>query len=126
MSELNMSIPSSGLPAINNNSVKVESNPIVKAESKADVNTQAQDEQVAKITPPTKEEVEIVIKELKEFMETTKRGLSFSVDEQLGIDVVSVKDLETEEVIRQIPSEELVVLRKKMDDIAGVLFETKV
>ena len=122
MSEFNMSIPASGLPALDNNSGKVESNPIVKAEAKTETDAQ----QVAKVTPPTKEEVEIVINELNEFMETTQRGLSFSVDKQLGIEVVSVTDLETEEVIRQIPSEELVVLRKKMNDIAGVLFETKV
>ncbi|MCK5818658.1 MAG: flagellar protein FlaG [Psychromonas sp.] len=122
MSDSNMAIPASGLNASNINSSKVDSKPIIKTEAKAEAN----DLQTEKAIKPTQEEVEIVIKELNEFMETTKRGLSFSVDKQLGIELVSVMDLETEEVIRQIPSEELVVLRKKMDDIAGVLFETKV
>ncbi|WP_019613217.1 flagellar protein FlaG [Psychromonas ossibalaenae] len=72
------------------------------------------------------EEVEHVVEEMNAFMQSMQRNLSFSVDEQLGKDIVSVTDVETEEVIRQIPSEDLMVLLKKMDDVAGILFDTKV
>ena len=72
------------------------------------------------------EEVEVAVEEMNAFVQSMQRNLSFTVDEQLGQAIISVKDTETDEVIRQIPSEELVVLRKKMDDVAGILFEAKV
>lgn len=72
------------------------------------------------------EEVEATVEEVNAFMQSMQRNLSFSIDEQLGQAIISVKDGETDEVIRQIPSEELVVLRKKMDDVVGILFEAKV
>jgi len=72
------------------------------------------------------QEVDSVIDELNTFMQSMQRNLSFTIDEELGQAIISVKDGETEEVIRQIPSEELVVLRKKMDDVAGILFDTEV
>ncbi|GLS89418.1 hypothetical protein GCM10007916_04850 [Psychromonas marina] len=74
----------------------------------------------------SEQEVDNVIDELNTFMQSMQRNLSFTIDEELGQAIISVKDGETEEVIRQIPSEELVVLRKKMDDVAGILFDTEV
>ncbi|WP_354624014.1 flagellar protein FlaG [Psychromonas sp. MME2] len=71
-------------------------------------------------------EAESAIAEINAFVQSMQRNLSFQVDEDLGESIISVKDMETDELIRQIPSEELVVLRKKMDDVAGILFDTKV
>ncbi|RBW47425.1 hypothetical protein DS885_03235 [Psychromonas sp. B3M02] len=72
------------------------------------------------------EEIAQTVQEMNEFLHDMKRNLSFSVDDELGKSVIIVKDSDSDEVIRQIPSEELVVLRKKMDDVAGILFDTKV
>jgi flagellar protein FlaG len=74
----------------------------------------------------TAKEITETVDEMNSFLQSMNRNLSFSVDEQLGESVIIVKDSESEEVIRQIPSEELVVLRKKMDDVVGILFDTKV
>jgi flagellar protein FlaG len=71
-------------------------------------------------------EVEVAVQEINAFMQSMQRNLSFTIDEQLGQEIISVTDAETHEMIRQIPSEELVVLRKKMDDVVGILFDTKV
>lgn len=76
--------------------------------------------------PLTDKEVNDTVDELNSFLQDMKRNLSFSVDDTSGQSVILVKDSESEEVIRQIPSEELVVLRKKMDDLTGLLFDTKV
>ncbi|WP_166371150.1 flagellar protein FlaG [Psychromonas sp. SA13A] len=76
--------------------------------------------------PLTDKEVNDTVDELNSFLQDMKRNLSFSVDDTSGESVILVKDSESEEVIRQIPSEELVVLRKKMDDLTGLLFDTKV
>lgn len=53
-------------------------------------------------------------------------NLAFSVDQRSGESVVKVSDAESGDVIRQIPSEELLVLRKKMDDLSGIIFDEKV
>ncbi len=79
-----------------------------------------------KIKELTAAEISETVEEMNNFLQDMKRNLSFSVDEDLGKSVITVKDSENDEVIRQIPSEELVVLRKKMDDVAGILFDTKV
>lgn len=77
-------------------------------------------------TELTAAEISATVEEMNSFLKDMKRNLSFSVDDDLGRSVITVKDSENDEVIRQIPSEELVVLRKKMDDVAGILFDTKV
>ena len=66
------------------------------------------------------------VEEVNAFMQSMDRNLSFRVDEDLGEPIISVMDLETNEVIRQIPSEELLVIRKKMNDVNGALFDDKV
>ncbi len=71
-------------------------------------------------------EAKETVQEVNDILQSMHRNLSFSYDEHLGESVILVKDSESEEVIRQIPSEELVVLRKKMDDVVGILFDTKV
>ncbi|MCP9760009.1 flagellar protein FlaG [Aquitalea sp. S1-19] len=51
--------------------------------------------------------------------------LKFSVDEDTGIDVVKVIDKETDQVIRQMPSEEMLKIAQSLDKIVGVLFKDK-
>lgn len=75
---------------------------------------------------PSQSELNAAIEEINDNMQCIKCSLSFSVDEQLGTDIVTIKDKESEEVVRQIPSEELMVIRRKMDDVVGILFDTKV
>ncbi|MGL5906360.1 MAG: flagellar protein FlaG, partial [Shewanella sp.] len=42
-----------------------------------------------------------------------------------GLPVVSVMDIETGELIRQIPTEEALALAEKMSEIAGLLMKTE-
>jgi flagellar protein FlaG len=49
------------------------------------------------------------------------RKIRFEVEKDLDIMIVKVIDSETEEVIRQIPSEELVELSKNARDLKGLL-----
>jgi len=74
----------------------------------------------------TAKEIGEAVDEVNAFMTNMQHNLSFSVDEDSGEPIVFIKDSDTDEVIRQIPSEELVVLRKKLDDVTGILFDTKV
>ncbi|MCL6261817.1 flagellar protein FlaG [Craterilacuibacter sp. RT1T] len=51
--------------------------------------------------------------------------LKFSVDDDTGIQVVKVIDKSTDEVIRQMPSEEMLKIAQSLDKIVGVLFKDK-
>lgn len=97
-----------------------EQAPIKEEDRIVDVKSEIQNEDV------NHGDVQDAVTEINHFMQSMQRNLSFSVDEQLGCDIISVTDMETDAVIRQIPSEELLVLRQKMDDVAGILFDTKV
>ena len=52
--------------------------------------------------------------------------LSFVVDDDTGSTVINIVDSENGEVIKQIPSEELLRLRKKMGEIQGLLLDRKI
>ena len=52
-------------------------------------------------------------------------SLHFSVDESTGRTVVKVVDKESEELIREIPSEELLKLAANIEEMMGILFDKK-
>ncbi|WP_094752402.1 flagellar protein FlaG [Psychromonas sp. CD1] len=72
------------------------------------------------------ENIEKTVANINDFMNSMQSHLSFHIDKQLEKVIVSVIDDETDEVIRQIPSEDLVVLLKKMDGVKGMLFDRNV
>jgi len=53
-------------------------------------------------------------------------GLNYTVDRETHSVIVKVIDRDTNEVIRQIPSEEMVKLRATMRDLQGLLFKAEV
>ncbi|NQY62772.1 MAG: flagellar protein FlaG [Alteromonadaceae bacterium] len=72
------------------------------------------------------EELEKVVENLNAFVQLSKRDVSFAVDKTSGRDVISVFEADTQELIRQIPSEEALALLKRMDKAIGLLFSEKV
>ncbi|MGL5409861.1 MAG: flagellar protein FlaG [Shewanella sp.] len=69
--------------------------------------------------------LEQVASTLSDMLDLTRKGLDFRVDEVEGLPVVSVMDIETGELIRQIPTEEALALAEKMSEIAGLLMKTE-
>lgn len=63
---------------------------------------------------------------LNEQMAASKTGLGFSVDKSLGRPVVTVRNTQTGEVVRQIPTEVVVRLAHSIDDMKGLLLNTKI
>ena len=63
---------------------------------------------------------------VQEELERLNVRLVFNVDEDTKEIVVKVVDPKTDEVIRQIPPEELLEIRKKLDEIVGILFDVRV
>ncbi len=50
--------------------------------------------------------------DVSEFIQTVSRSLQISVDRQLGDTVIRVLDTETDELVRQIPSEDLLEIAR--------------
>ena len=65
-----------------------------------------------------------MVEDLNEMAQTVQRQLSFSVDEDSGKTVIKVIDTETEEVIRQIPPEDIMEMQKHLGEMNGLLFRT--
>ena len=53
-------------------------------------------------------------------------SLSFSIDDDSGSLVVQVVESESGRVIRQIPPDEILTLRKRLEELTGIIFDAKV
>ncbi len=62
------------------------------------------------------------VNRLNEQMQRNGRDLSFSLDEKIDRTIITVKNLQTGEVVRQIPTEEVVRLAHSIEDMKGLLF----
>ena len=73
----------------------------------------------------TKEALNGAVRDLNDFVQTVRRELQFSVDEDTGRSIVTVLNKETDEVVRQIPSEEALAISSFLKSHAGLLIDTK-
>ena len=88
---------------------KMKSGPdTAKSEAKAD-QAEAKDKTQPAVTA---DELGEAVENINQFVNSQGRTLNFSVDEESGKPVVKVIDFETKEVIRQIPSEEVLTMAK--------------
>ena len=73
---------------------------------------------------PNKERADLqkAIDQLNNQMKDKNRDLSFSLDDRINRTIITVKKLETGEVVRQIPSEDFVKLAHSLEDMKGLLF----
>jgi len=63
---------------------------------------------------------------LNEQMSATKQGLGFSYDESKKQAVIRVSNTATGEVIRQIPSEDVLRMAHQIDALKGILYNKAV
>lgn len=71
----------------------------------------------------TKEAMEGIAQSLQSVSRSS--GLQFAVDDELGRVVVKVVDPETQEVIKQFPSEDAIRLSKSLGKLSGSLHQEK-
>lgn len=65
-----------------------------------------------------------LIRELEEQLPTTaSKGLRFQMDETLNRPIVSVVDKDSGQVLRQLPTEEVVRSARNIDYMRGILFD---
>lgn len=84
--------------------------------------------------PVAKPQLEVTVSDISEFVQNIQRSIQFSVSETSGRTIIKVYDAETDELIREIPSEEMQriaeVIAKQLDSgeqpSNGILVSTNV
>lgn len=78
-------------------------------------------------SPPVEsEQVHRAAETINRQLQTVAPNLRFSVDEDTGKTVVRVVDTGTGEIIRQVPSEEVLAISRSLDRLQGLLFHQEV
>jgi len=75
--------------------------------------------------PASDEKIQQAVDQIQDFTDQVARNLKFSIDEDTGKTVVKVLDSQTQEVIRQFPSEEAISIARTLDKVQGLLFSDK-
>jgi flagellar protein FlaG len=81
--------------------------------------------QEASTAPASLQEVEQAMEEVRNAIAPMAQDLLFSIEEDTGKTVIKVVDSSTDEVIRQIPSEEIITIAKALDNLQGLLLKQK-
>ena len=72
------------------------------------------------------EEVEHELEKLNETMRTFSRGLNFELHEDSGRHMVQVMDLIENEIIREIPPEEVLDISAKINEMIGLVIDVRI
>ena len=85
------------------------------------VSTPMQSSNINEVVAPVRESIEKIAADLQKFVQSMGRDLNFSVDETTGYHVVRVIDQNTGELIRQLPSDELLKLAREFEQLQNAL-----
>lgn len=85
-------------------------------ESQQDIASPSQDQRV---------QLDTAVANIQSYAQSVTRNLNFSIDDSTGDVVVKVIDGESGKVVRQIPSEEVLKLAARLDDIRSLMFEAR-
>ncbi len=66
--------------------------------------------------------IQEAVARLNEQMQSKGRDLSFSIDEKIDRSIITVRNLKTGELVRQIPTEYMGRLAHSIEDMKGLLF----
>ncbi|BBB66505.1 flagellar protein FlaG [Undibacterium sp. YM2] len=73
--------------------------------------------------PPEFDKVTKAVDDINKTIQSLSQSLEFSVEEHSNKVVVKVVDLQTKEVLRQIPSEEALEISRSLDKLQGLLIK---
>jgi flagellar protein FlaG len=88
-------------------------------------NTEIKNTNIDVNSQPSLEAVAKAAEQIQSFVKEMGRNLDFSVDATTGYNVVRVVNPETNEIIRQLPSEELLKIARSMETWNSVLVNQK-
>jgi flagellar protein FlaG len=101
----------------------VQARRAVPAVVKTDRSNTRQEASVSQENAKEAKDLPEMVEQLNTKLQETQRGLRFSVDDSSGRIVVKVIDVDTDEVIRQIPSEEMLTIMRQAGDSQSLLFD---
>lgn len=73
----------------------------------------------------SRDEINNAVSRLEKFVAPNQSDINFTLDESSGLQIVKIVDRKTQEVIRQMPSEEAVALAQALDKLQGLLIKDK-
>ncbi len=73
-----------------------------------------------------REELEDHVEQLNEILDTFDRKLSFEVHEGTNRHLVRVMDARTEEVLREIPPEEVLDMVARIEEMVGIVIDERI
>ncbi len=88
-------------------------------------NTVIKPSNVDATSQPTREVVAKAAADIQQFVQSMGRNLNFSIDETTGYHVVRVVNPNTGELVRQLPSEELLKIARDFQRLNNVLISQK-
>ncbi|PMG75076.1 hypothetical protein BCU84_16945 [Shewanella sp. 10N.286.51.B7] len=72
-----------------------------------------------------KQDLADITNDLNDMTALMRKGLAFKLDDDSGQNVISVMDVDSGDIIRQIPNAEALELSKKLAEVAGILLNTE-
>jgi len=103
---------------------EVPASSTVKALVQPTIEKQLQPEQTPSVraSAVNEKEIETVVDDLNEFVQSAQRQLEFFVDKESGKTVVRVIDTDTGDTIRNIPSDEVLNMQKHLKEMSDRMF----
>ncbi|MCL5061106.1 MAG: flagellar protein FlaG [Candidatus Thermoplasmatota archaeon] len=78
------------------------------------------------VQPATQEALAAAVQSANAYVQSVSTNIQFTLDQDTGRTVVKMVDTETEEVLRQFPSEEMLAISRSIDRMQGLLINRKV
>lgn len=102
------------------------SSPATGPQSASGIASTTQSQQKQEVATASREALQASVDAMNNFVQPLNNSLQFSVDDDTGKTVVKVVDLTTDEVIRQMPTEEALAIAKALDKLKGLLIQQQV
>jgi len=114
------SLPMEQGPKLNVPTVRNDAEVVAKV-----ISTPIKSSNIAEVTQESRAAIAKAAQEIESFMLSMGRNLNISVDGNTGYHVVTVSNPATGEVIRQMPSPELLKIAQSLPKYSGLMLNTK-
>ncbi len=71
-------------------------------------------------------DLERIVKEINQFIQIFNSKIAFEIDKDTGKTILKIIDSQTNEIIRQIPPEELLRISKRISELLGLIINARV
>ncbi len=112
------------LPQVPKTQIQTQTQAEVQPQTQREITLPLPESNLPKTTVP-EQEVKHAVEQIQEAVNNLAQNLQFSIDEDTGKTVVKILDSQTQEVIRQFPSEEAIAIARTLDKVQGLLFNDK-